>query len=37
MTTTYICRFTVAELVRDSKDPKVAATAEPWDRVPEGF
>ncbi|MDX2648015.1 hypothetical protein OG937_14365 [Streptomyces sp. NBC_00510] len=37
VTTTYICRFTVAELVRDSKDPKVAATAEPWDRVPEGF
>ncbi|MEU4095342.1 hypothetical protein [Streptomyces sp. NPDC026673] len=37
VTTTYLCRFTVAELIRDSKDPKVAAMAEPWDRVPEGF
>ncbi|MFJ4849856.1 MULTISPECIES: hypothetical protein [unclassified Streptomyces] len=35
MTTTYICRFTVAELVADSKDPSVAAT--PRDRVPEGW
>ncbi|MDX3095134.1 hypothetical protein PV703_03025 [Streptomyces sp. ME01-24h] len=37
VTTTYLCRFTLAELIRDSKDPKVAAMAEPWDRVPESF
>lgn len=36
VTTTYICRFTVAELVGDGKDPKAAATAEPADRVPDG-
>ncbi|MFD3454909.1 hypothetical protein ACFWVC_22370 [Streptomyces sp. NPDC058691] len=35
MTATYICRFTVAELIADSKDASVTAT--PRDRVPEGY
>lgn len=37
VTTTYLCRFTVAELIRDSKDPKSAAAADLQGRVPGGF
>ncbi|MFE2430118.1 hypothetical protein ACFXJ5_25635 [Streptomyces sp. NPDC059373] len=37
MTTTYHCRFSMAEMVRDSKDPSVAARfSGPKDRVPDG-
>lgn len=39
MTTTYYCRFTVAELVRDSKNPSVGKQADEHlqDSVPEGY
>jgi hypothetical protein len=37
MATTYHCRFSVAETVRDGKDPSVAACYRwPQDRVPDG-